>query len=217
MKDERWFSMRSVAALAGLAAVVFVALALFMRGMERQVISRARVDEQLTAAGKARPLAEVARAIQQMKLVTVEVDSQVEALTAHESWRGDVAAKVNAPVKLLYGADLSRMTVGAITLSPVSGGLLIKIPRPERIATEVCGDSESIDVTLGWLRLRSRAGEYYIGLARHDLYQRARELTLSPADAAFVRKTTREQTEAMVKKIVGGRTPVAVVYEDGEP
>ncbi len=208
---------RYVLALAGLAGAVFATLAVSMRAMERRVVARATVNEQLTAAGKARPLAEVTRAIRQMKLVTVEVDSHVTAETAHESWRGDVAAKVEAPVKLLYGADLSQMHVGAITLSPVSGGLLIRIPRPERIATEVCGDSESIDVTLGWLRLRSRAGEYYVGLARHDLYQRARELTLSQEDAAFVRKSTREQTEVLVKQIVGARTPVTVVYEDGEP
>ena len=208
---------RYVLTLAALAFGVFASLAVYMRAVERGVVARARVSEQLTPAGKARPLAEVARAIAAMKLVTVEVDSKVTAETGHESWRGQVAAKVEAPVKLLYGADLSKIHVGAITLSPVSGGLLIRIPRPERIATEVCGDAENIDVTLGWLRLRSRAGEYYVGLARHDLYQRARELTLSQDDAAFVRRTTREQTEALVKKVVGVRTPVTVVYEDGEP
>ncbi len=208
---------RYVLTLGAVALAVFGSLALYMRAMERGVVARARVSEQLTPAGKVRPLAEVTRAIQELKLVTVEVDSKVTAETGHDSWRGDVAAKVEAPVKLLYGADLSKMRVGALTFSPVSGGLLIRIPRPERIAAEVCGDSENIDVTLGWLRLRSRAGEYYVGLARHDLYQRARELTLSEQDAAFVRKATREQTETLVKQIVGARTPVSVVYEDGEP
>src|SRR5437773_4730181 len=127
-------SWRSFAALTGIGAVVFLALAAYMRTMERGVLSRARVDEQLTPAGKARPLADVTRAIRQMKLVTVEVDSKVVAQTGGESWRGDIAAKVEAPVKLLYGADLSGMSVGAVTLSPVSGGLLVRIPRPERIA-----------------------------------------------------------------------------------
>lgn len=207
---------RYVLTVAALAIGVFAALAASMRAMERRVVAHARVDESLTDAGKARPLAEVARKIAEMKLVTVEVDSTVTAETAHESWRGDVAAKVEAPVKLLYGADLSRMRVGGLTASPI-GGLLVRIPAPERIATEVCGDAENIGVNLGWMRLRSRAGEYYLGLARHDLYQRARELTLSPEDAVFVRRTTREQTEQLVKKIVGERTPVTVVYEDGEP
>jgi hypothetical protein len=207
---------RYVLTLAGVSLAVFVALAVSMRAMERRVVAHARVDESLTDAGKARPLAEVARKIAEMKLVTVEVDSKVTAETSHESWRGDVGAKVEAPVKLLYGADLSKLRLGGLTASPV-GGLLVRIPTPERIATEVCGDSESIGVNLGWMRLRSRAGEYYVGLARHDLYQRARELTLSEEDAVFVRKTTREQTEQLVKKIVGERTPVTVVYEDGEP
>src|ERR1051326_974759 len=163
MPARRKFSL----AIAAAAAAVFVGLSAYMRVLEHGVAARARVDEQLTPAGKARPLAEVARAIQEMKLVTVEVDSKVTAETSHDSWRGDVAAKVEAPVRLLYGTDLSKMSVSAMTISPVNGGVLIRIPRPERISTEVCGDSESIDVTLGWLRLRSRAGEYYLGLARH--------------------------------------------------
>jgi hypothetical protein len=215
--SQRAGGWRFIAALAGLAAVLFVSLAAYLRGLEARARSGASVSEQLTSAGQPRPLAEVARAVQELKLVTVEVDSRVIARTTSESWRGDTGAKVEAPVKLLYGTDLTKMSVHSMSLSPADGGLLVRIPRPERISTEVCGDAESVEVTVGWLRFRSRAGEYYLGLARRDLYRRARELTLSPADARFVRETTRKQTEALVKKVVGDGRPVAVVYEDGGP
>lgn len=203
-------------ALAGLAGALFVGLSSYMRSLERKALSHARINEQLTAAGEPRPLAEVARAIQQMKLVTVEVQSSVTAETGQKSWRGDVGATVEAPVRLLYGTDLSKMNVQSLAASPL-GGLLVRIPRPERIATEVCGDAESVNVDVGWMRLRSRAGEYYLGLARRDLFQRARELTLSPKDARKVRETTLKQTEDLIRKVLPPSTPVAVVFEDGEP
>src|SRR5205085_11302892 len=120
--------------------------------------------------------------------------------------------------RLLYGTDLSRLTADRLVYSTApAGGWLVRIPPPQRIATEVCGDSESVDVQIGWLRLRSRAGEYYLGLARRDLYKRARELALTPNDARKVRETTKEQTAAMVQKIVGPRIPVTIAFEDGEP
>ncbi|HTC23602.1 MAG TPA: hypothetical protein VK688_04530, partial [Gemmatimonadales bacterium] len=70
---------RYVPTLAVLAIGVFASLALYMRAIERGVRARAGVSEQLTAAGRVRPLADVTRAIQEMKLVTVEVDSKVTA------------------------------------------------------------------------------------------------------------------------------------------
>src|SRR5205807_2672760 len=91
---------------------------------------------------------------------------------------------------------------------------LVRVPMPERIATEVCTDSEQAEVQVGWMRLRSRAGEYYLGLARHDLSERARALTLPAEDAEFVRKTTREQVEALVKKIAGDGARVVVQFDD---
>src|SRR6185295_5411321 len=102
----------------------------------------------------------------------------------------------------LYGTDLSKLTTSGLAFSRVEGSYLVRIPTPERIATELCTDSEQVEVTVGWLRLRSRAGEYFLGLARRDLSERAREMTLSAEDAEFVRKTTREQVESLVKKVV---------------
>jgi len=210
-------SRRFLVALAISAVALFGGLAAYLRSLEAAAIGRPAINDQLTAAGQPRPLATVSQALREMKLVTVEINTTVTATTNHDSWRGDVAATVRAPVRLLYGADLSKLSVDALAYSPLSRGYFIRIPTPQRIATEVSGSAEDVELQVGWLRLRSRAGEYYLGQARKDLYDRAREMTLSPEDAAFVRRTTREQTEAMVRKIVGPAAPVTVAYEDGAP
>lgn len=195
-----------------MAALLFCGLAVLLRSMESRAVAGAALDDQL-AAGKIRPLADVIEAVRQAKLVTVEIDTRVIAETADSSWRGDVSARVEAPVRLLYGTDLSRLDVDSLAFSPVSRAYLVRIPPPERIATEVCGSDEDFDVQVGWLRLRSRAGEYHLGLARRHLYERAREMTLSPADAQRVREITREQVEAIVRRIVGERAAVQVMYQ----
>lgn len=197
-----------------IAAALFAGLAAYMRSLERGVVRDARINDAIGPGGKLRPIAEVAQAIRSMKLVTVEVATKVTSESSSDSWRGAVNAKVEAPVRLLYGTDLSRLKASGVAFSALEGVLLVRIPTPERIATEVCTDSEQVDVTVGWMRFRSRAGEYFLGLARHDLSERAREMTLAPQDAEFVRKTTREQVESLVKKIVGDKTRVIVQFDD---
>jgi hypothetical protein len=204
----RWKSNLVLAALAG---GVFAGLALYMRSLEASALRGSAINDQLTAAGRPRPLAEVASAVRELKLVTVEVNTRVESTAEDANWRGDVNARVEAPVRLLYGSDLSKLETGGLSFSPVTGAYLVRVPAPERIATEVCTEQDP-EVQVGWMRLRSRAGEYYLGLARRDLYQRACELALSPEDAAMVRRATREQVEALVQKIVGPRAPVTITF-----
>jgi hypothetical protein len=208
----RW---RFALVLAMLAAALFAGLAFVMRRMEARALDAPAIRDQLTPEGRPRPLAEVAQTLRQSKLVTVEVQTAVASLSENESWRGDVEARVVAPVRLLYGTDLSNLQVERVVYSPVSGAYLVKIPPPERIATEVYGSDEDINVRLGWLRFRSLSGEYHLGLARRDLHDRAVEVTLSPEDAAMVRRTTLEQVTALVRSIVGDRAAVQVVFDEG--
>ena len=200
-----------------LAASVFVALALFMRSLERSAVHAALINDQLLPGGKARPVAEVAQLIRSMKLVTVEVATSVTSETSSDNWRGAVSARVTAPVRLLYGVDLSRLRTSNLSYSGVEHAWLLRVPVPQRIATEVCTDSEQTLVEVGWLRLRSRAGEYYLGLARRDLSERAREIALKPEDAAFVRTTSHEQLIALVRKLVGEKAEVLVRFDDPPP
>ena len=100
-------------------------------------------------------------------------------------------------------------------LLTASGAYLVRIPPPERIATEVYSSDEDIKVQLGWMRFRSLSGEYHLGLARRDLHDRAVEVTLSPEDAAMVRRTTLEQVASLVRSVVGERVAVQVVFDEG--
>jgi hypothetical protein len=76
-------------------------------------------------------------------------------------------------------------------------------------------EDEDTEVRLGWARLRSRAGEYYLGLARKALHEEAQRMTLGPDDAAMVRRTTREQVADVVRRIAGPGSEVEVVYVPG--
>lgn len=192
------------------ALLVFGALMLQQRAMEASVRRRVLVNEGI--AQPPRPLVDVAKAVRAMKLVTVEIETDVTATVQDESWRGDITATVTAPAKLLYGTDLSRLEVSSMGFSPLTGSYVVRIPRPQRISTEVWAEKETADVNIGWLRLRSRAGEYYLGLARRSLTERARSMVLSEADAEKVSTTTREQVEALVRNLVGKDAKVSVAF-----
>jgi hypothetical protein len=200
-----------------LAAVVFGALWAYMRVLERHALNNPVIRDQILADGHVRPLAEVAKTVARLQLVTTEVDTTVKTQMSNDSWRGLATATVEAPAKFLYGVDLSGVDVRSIGFSPASSSYFVKIPPPRRISTEVCGDDETIKVQVGWARLRSRAGEYYLGLARKTLYAEARKMTLSPEDAQKVRETTLAQVEQAVRRFVGASAKVEVVFDDNAP
>lgn len=209
---------RLLAVTAALAAMLFVTLAAVLRSQQHAVTDPALLAAHLDSAGNLRPAAEVAGAVRAMKLVTVRIDTTVAATQRSSSWRGDVEATVSAPARLLYGTDLSRLSDDAVRVGPLGASYIVRIPRPERIATEVFTEREIPEVRTGWLRLRSRAGEYHLGLARRSLHEQARELVLAPEDARMVEEATREQVRDLVRAIVGRDVAVTVVYEgEGGP
>jgi hypothetical protein len=200
-------------------AAVAVGLAAYLHDLQSSLVSAARAQAMLDASRPPRPVADVAQAVRAMKLVTVEIDTTVKVERTDESWRGDVAVAIEAPVRLSYGVDLSRLSVDSVTFKSLLGGrpaYQVRIPRPTRIATEVFHESTAPLVQLGWLRLRSRAGEYYLSQARKDLTDEARELVLLPEDAARVEQVTRQQVERLVRTLVGDEADVTVEFEDAE-
>lgn len=200
-----------------LAAVVFASLWAYMQSLERRALSSPMIRDQILASGRVRPLADVAKVIARMQLVTAEVQTTVQTQMSDENWRGLASATVEAPARILYGIDVSDMNVRSISYGPAESTYLIRIPPPRRMATEVCGDDEKIKVQVGWARLRSIAGEYYLGLARKALYTKARELTLKPEDAARVREMTLTQVQAAVQHLVGRDAAVHVIFDDTMP
>ncbi|GJQ29108.1 MAG: hypothetical protein HBSAPP03_09920 [Phycisphaerae bacterium] len=190
-----------------------VALAWTMKDRERAFLAEARAMS--TTQAPPRPLAEIASALRAAKLVTVEIDTTVALSRGDMSWRGDAAARLEVPVRLHYGVDLAAMQADAVGFSPITPGVcIVRVPAPARVATEVFLEQERAEVEVGWLRLRSRAGEYYLGLARRDAADAARALVLAPDDAAKVREVSREQIADVVRRLLGDGTIVHVRFED---
>lgn len=196
------------------ASGLFVGLAAWMRRAESRVVEQARA--MATNPTPPRPPADITSALRAMKLTAVEIDTTVKVERGDTSWRGDTSATLEVPVRLSYGTDLSSLEADAAAFSPtgVGGTYVIRVPRPRRISTEVFSEKERAEVETGWLRLRSRAGEYYLGLARRDAAPAARELTLLPDDQAMVDRVTREQVEALVRRLAGERVRARVVFKD---
>lgn len=174
-----------------LALGLFAGLSGYLRSLERAALSGGVSDD--PDAGRTRTIAKVRQMVGAMKLLTVELLTTVNYTAGDESWRGDVSATVEAPVKLHFGTDLARARVEWGAIGPATRVVRITAPVPERLATEVVGEAEAVNVSVGWLRFRSRAGEYYLGLARKGIYDAARRMTLSEKDAADVRELTRRK------------------------
>lgn len=199
--------------LALLPALAAGLLALGWLRSTESAASRA-VHAHLTPAGQPRPLAHVVDAVRALKLVTVELDSRVSSTLVDRSWRGDVRARVETPVRLLYGVDLAAMDVQRLAISPITGGLVVRVPPPARIATELAPIRESTDLQLGWLRFAAISGEFFLARARKDLASRARELALPPSEARRVEDLTRQQLAELISRIVGPGVPVTIIFDD---
>ncbi len=214
---RRW-RLRAFLIVIGLG--VALGLGAYLHQLETSLLASARAQSLIDAATPPRPIADVTQAVRTLKLITVEIDTKVNVEKFDPSWRGDVSVSLNAPVRLSYGTDLSHMKVDSMAFSPLMGlrgGYIIRIPRPTRIATEVFNEAAAPLVRTGWLRLRSRAGEYYLSQARKDVGDEARDLRLLPEDAEKVESATREQVAKLVKSIVGNDLDVTVLFEKETP
>lgn len=212
LSGRRWVR-RSTLVMLAIAGLVAGAVAVRMQLMDRRAVEDvSAVTPQVGAT--ALQAARVLGSIRKLKLVTVELASHVNAESTDESWRGDVHARVDAPVKLHFGTDLSRLKAESLRSSTLGNSWVVTVPAPERVATEVFGEREQTDVRVGWMRSRSMAGEKHLGLARKDLYEAARHLRLSEEDSQRVRAQTREQVGTLVRSIVGEWSSVTVRFED---
>ncbi len=198
-----------------LGGALFGGLAYYMHSQQLEIVSTSRVETQLDENGRLRPLAEVVETTRALKLVTVIVNSKVRTKVRDERWRGTASAEVEAPVRYVYGVDLAELDPGAIRMGNILGLYEITIPRPARIATEVDGSrpvEEVVEVT--GTRFRSQAGEYYLGLARKEIYEQARKNILPPETMEQIHTQTREQVEALVHRFVGPSAEVRVRYKE---
>jgi hypothetical protein len=198
-------------------AVIFGGLAFVLKTQQGEVVTTAsQAAAQFDEQRKLRPLAAVLETTRALKLVTVTVESQVTAKVRDERWRGTASASVQTPVKYVYGVDLSGLDHEAIRMGSILGIYEITIPRPARIATEVDGGRPVEEVVeVSGTRLRSVAGEFYLGLARKAIYEQARKSTLPRDEIERIEQMTREQVQDLVRRFVGPTAEVRVKYQDG--
>jgi len=198
-----------------MGGALFAGLAYLLHTQQEELVSTSRIESQFDEDGKLRPLADVVETTRALKLVTVIVNSKVRTKVKDERWRGSASAVVEAPVRYVYGVDLSGLDPDAIRMGKILGMYEITIPRPARIATEIDGSNpveEIVEVT--GTRLRSVAGEYYLGLARKEIYEKARKSELPRETMDEVYNTTREQVETLVHRFVGPSAEVRVKYKE---
>lgn len=198
-----------------LAGFIFVVIAWLTHRQQQQILSSSVIAEQLDSAGRLRPLVDVQAAVRAMELVTMRLSGTVTKTVSDRRWRGDVEASVEAPVTYLYGVDLSEIESTDICLDPFSHTYLIRIPPPHRLAVEVNPARASETVTVTGTRLRTRAGEYMLGLARRDLYEEACRAVLSPAKMKEIHEESRRRVEELVAAVCGPDASVEVGFHDG--
>lgn len=207
-----WPAILLIALLAAAAA------ALFQWRAAQSIAAAAREPvalPELVPAAPAQPPAtiRVARHLASMQLVTSTIDAVVSVERIDESWRGNVSATVQVPVRYRFATDLSRLDSSHVRLYDDTALCLVDIPPPSRLSVEV-GDPSAEDVHVGWLRTRSRAGEFYLAMARKDAAAAARARELTADEDARIRDDTRAQVASLVRSIMGDNTKVLVRFED---
>lgn len=198
-----------------LGGALFGGLALLLHTQQEEILSTSHMAVQLDGEGKLRPLADVVETTRALKLVTLTIDTRVRAKVRDERWRGSASAVVEAPVRYVYGVDLAGLDPDAIRLGKILGIYEITIPHPTRIATEVDGSHPVEEVVeVSGTRFKSRAGEYYLGLARKDIYDQARKSTLPKETLDEIDTKTQEQVETLVRRFVGPSAEVRVRFKN---
>lgn len=226
---------RELVALLLIGGAVFAAIALAVRQAERAAVAQLVADAGRGAAGAGAGgkggqhgddggggsrFIEVRQRLQAMQLVTIVIDTKVTSSKVDESWRGDVRASVTTPVRLLFGTDLKDAAVSSLDLGPLVRGYSVTLPVPRRLGTELATSQEEKDVSVGWLRFRTRAGEYVLGEARRGLSDAADRLELSREEQREVREQTRLRVQELVRLIAGSggqsddRLRIRVTFND---
>lgn len=204
---------RSWLAVAVVVVATFVALALVIRHLITSAVSPAQIAEQVDSAGRLRPLADIIERTHAMKLVTVEVRSTVASVSESVIWRGRATAVIKAPVRYVYGIDLSELERSAFSLHSPTCAYTLQIPRPRRIAIEVdTANAFEERVEVSGTRTRGRAGETQLSLARKQLSEEAERQALSPEELQRVEAETLEQVRAAFRRVVGSDN-VKVFYK----
>lgn len=198
--------------VVGIGAIVAAGL---RAQQERAIESAMRESATQTSAMQAN----VVRHLRTCDLVTSRIETTVRAQNNNDNWFGSVVATVEAPARLSYGVDLSKLESSRVVFSPIGGAggvYTLRVPAPKRIATEVFTGQEKTDVALAGLRFRSLAGEEQLGIARARLHEQALRMRITGAESERIRESARAEIAGLVKRLVGEGASVRVWFEDEE-
>jgi len=219
------FSLRgTLLAVALLSIVAILALGISAYESHLANIEADRAADAAAAAdARARglpQLAEIQRAFNVMQFITVVLETKVSSASSDESWRGDVKASVQSRARLLYGVDLAAATLERDTVG-ILDRLTIRLAQPQKLASELVGTpnpgEETPEVELGWLRFRTRAGEYHVGEARRLLPQAIALMKLSTRDSEMVREQTADRVRSLARMFVTPEVLIRVKFEEAKP
>ena len=222
---RRAFSLRGVMLIVALLPIVAL-LALGISAYESHLANlQADCAADAAAAADARDrglpqFAEIQRAFNVMQLITVVLETKVNSTSADESWRGDVKASVQSRARLLYGVDLAAAKLERDTVG-ILDRLTVRLAQPRKLASELVGSfaggDEAPEVALGWLRFRTRAGEYHVGEARRLLPQAVALMKLSTRDSEMVREQTADRVRTLARMFVTPEVLIRVEFEEFKP
>lgn len=206
------------------ALSLFATLAVVLRWQEQRAIRDFAVERDSAAPVAAAPISvgqdlepfelNAVRLVRSLKLVTVEAEATASASRFDQNWRGRAEARVSAPVRHLYGVDLTNLRDDAISTGEILGTLSLRLPTPERIASEVDFDELRERVDVGGWRFRSGIGAQLLNQARLGVGRAAPEATLSLEQQQEIRAQTRERVRELVTKLLRGHRIVIVRFED---
>ena len=200
---------------AFLAVVLFLGLAAFLHHQQKKFLGNSDLSAQLDKSGKLRPLSEVIETTRALKLVTVVKVSRVRTEMKDEKWRGTASATVEAPVRYVYGVDLSELKPERFQKTPLFDIYDIRIPKPTLVAVEVDGSHPVEEVIkVSGMRFESRAGQFLLGLARKAIYDQARNNVLAKADMDDIQLKTIEQIEGFIRAFVGRHSRIRVTIDE---
>jgi hypothetical protein len=154
------------------------------------------------ANGRLRPLIQFAQAAKTLDLVTVVVRDRMTSATHQEHWRGNVDVSFEVPVTYQYGVSLAGIKPESFSLLPGSKTFRVEIPKPRRLSTEVFTEkAEKEKIEVGWLRLRSRAGNFLLHQAYKNVRAEAERRVLPPAKRQEIERDNLQQVKKLLQHL----------------
>ncbi len=158
----------------------------------------------------------VTRVLDVLKVVTQEVETRVSAQRHHENWRGRVEVEIEAPVKLLYGVDLTSDAVQVETRTP--GYVRVVVPEP-RLLYHDFDPSRIVEkrMHISGMRTRTGAGQTQLTLCIYeDLPREIRKVASSRKLLEQVREQSRAQLRELFQAVLPEDTWVEIRFKGEE-